>query len=199
MTKSLQKIKKSELVGFEHRLSLSSNLINRIEFDDEKVYFQFMCGKQAVSDGRLIDALEYFNNVIRIFSELPLEKRYFYKLGRKIPFDEYVNSFLLRGNSYYSLALNDKAISDYSSCIEIDYTIDAAYRNRAVLYINLQLHNEAINDLMVIANRKEFCPEIHRFLGIAYSKLGDYNSAKKHFKISSSQGDVESQNHINNV
>src|SRR5690554_132627 len=159
MPKNLPQVSNTSLIGIEQRLSICSSLLQRLESDNEEVYFFFMCGKQALFDNRLKTAIESFDKVVLHFENTSIEKRFVIKLGKKIPYDEYLNSFLLRGNAYYSLKEFDNALEDYSKCIEIDSSAFTAYRNRAVCYMNQNQFHNAIADLLAITQVKEFCPE----------------------------------------
>lgn len=198
MPKNLPQVSNKKLIGFELRISISSLLLERIESNNEDVYFNFMCGKQALIDNRFKTAIDYFDKVIIYFENKPIDSRYMMKLGRKTPYDEYINSFLLRGNANYSLKDNDKALEDYSRCIAIDNSVNTAYRNRAVCYMNQRQFDRAIFDLLQITTNTEFCPEIHRYLGYSYQYIGDPDKSRLHFSISETQGNEESNKLITN-
>lgn len=192
MKKNLPQKSNRNLSGFEQRLTIGSELLNQEESNNDEVYFHFMCGKNALFENRVYAAIEYFNKVITYFENISADKRFIMKLGRKVPYDEYVNSLLLRGNANYSLQNENLAIKDYSKCIVADNSNIGAYRNRAICYMNTNLIDYAIKDFSVIVKLKEYCPEIHRYLGYCYEKIKDKNNSKLHFSIAADQGDKES-------
>ena len=198
MKKNLPQKSNSNLSSFEQRLTIGSELLSQEELNNEEVYFHFMCGKNALFENRVYASIEYFNKVINYFENISTDKRFIMKLGRKVPYDEYVNSLLLRGNANYSLQNDNLAIKDYSKCIAIDNSNIGAYRNRAICYMNTNLIDFAIKDLSVIVRLKEYCPEIHRYLGYCYEIIKDIKNSKLHFSIAENQGDNESVKKIIN-
>ncbi len=192
MKKNLPQKSNRNLSGFEQRLTIGSELLNQEELNNEEVYFHFMCGKNALFENRVYEAIEYFNKVISYFENISADKRFIMILGRKVPYDEYINSLLLRGNANYSLQNDNLAIKDYTKCIAADNSNIGAYRNRAICYMHTNLIDYAIKDLSVIAKIKEYCPEIHRYLGYCYEKIKDKNNSKLHFSTAADQGDKES-------
>jgi len=198
MQKNLTLSSNSNLIGFEQRLTISSSLIQRVESYNADAYFHFMCGKLAYFDKRFVPAIDYFNKVESYFESLPINQRFDFKSGKRVPFEEHINSLMLRGNANFSLKRYEEAISDYSKCIELDNTTQDAFRNRAVCYMNNQKFSLALNDLNQITKIKEFCPEIHRYIAYCYQELEDFPKSQFHFSISASQGDEESLKIINN-
>ena len=198
MQKNLTLSNNGNLIGFEQRLTISTSLIQRVESSNADAYFYFMCGKQAYFDKRFETAIDYFNKVESYFENLPIYERFNFKSGKRVPFEEHINSLLLIGNVNFSLERYENAIHYYSKCIDLDITAQDALRNRAVCYMNDQKFSLALNDLNKIIKFKEFCPEIHRYIAYCYQGLKDFQKSKIHFSISASQGDEESLNIINN-
>ena len=198
MEKNLPQIKNFSLVGFGQRLTIVDSLLQRIETDDEEIYFNFRCGKQALIDDRYSEAIQYFNTVISLVENNSLYKGFKFDLGKRIPVDEYINSYLLRGNIFFKLVDTDSAIVDYSKCIELDSSNSSSFRNRAICFLKNNQFIEALEDLMKITKMKEFCPEIYRLIAYCYHFQKQFEKARIHFKISASQKDKESQKIIDN-
>lgn len=192
MKRNLPQISNTKLIGFEQRLTLGSELIHRAESLNEDEYFEFMCGKRAFSEKDYERAKVHFDKVIENFERKPLHKQLLVKLGAFIPYDEYYNSLLLRGNIWFQNEEVEMALKDYSKCISLDNLSPVAFRNRAICYMDKRLFELAILDFREITKKKEFCPEIHRYLGVCYKKMNKNKESIRHLIISTEQGDEES-------
>lgn len=86
--------------------------------------------------------------------------------------DRYYN----RGNAYYELGENGKAMADYDRAIELHPRLHYAYNNRGLLYFREGAYDRAIADYsMALTLSQETRPLLNR--GDAYFRKGDYRRA----------------------
>lgn len=187
MKRNLPQISNTGLESFEQRLNIGAELINRNETDNEELYFYFMCGKRAYYDERNNDAKIYFDKVINHFNESNSYDWFKIKLGKKVPYDELINSLLLRGNLSHLNNCLEEAIDDYSNCINLDHSYIIAYRNRAICHIQRRNFLLAIKDLEYIIKIKEFYPEIYQLLSDCYKNIYDKNKSEYYHQFFLSQ------------
>ncbi len=108
-------------------------------------------------------------------------------------FDKYINSGRLhgtalaqryweRGIQYGKLGHYDKAVSDYTSAIEINPQLISAYIDRAVGYARLEKYNEAYADLNTVLQIQPNNLRAYNTRGTLNFLVGKYQNAAADFK-----------------
>lgn len=156
-------------------------------------------GNYRITTGRLLDAIQDFNNGIAINSE---DYSLYYNRGLvyqyinqyNIAIEDYskaiiiktnhVSSILNRGIVYHSMKEYKKSIVDFSNVVRLDSNNYKAYYNRAISNKSLGLYQEAIKDLNhVIVLGKVIYPALVQraalllLMGDKELALNDYNRA----------------------
>lgn len=88
----------------------------------------------------------------------------------------------LRAQAYTDLGEYEKAIKDYSACIEVDTKNGEIYYERALAYMQLNKPEEAKSDLLKRISLTHKTPNnSYKNLAFLYDSTGDYENALKYY------------------
>ena len=105
--------------------------------------------------------------------------------------------YLVKGYSYFTQGQWDQAITEYTSAIEMDPKLAAAYNYRGSAYGEKGDYDKAIADLNMAIELNPKLTEAYRNRGIAYGNKGDYDSAIADFNTGIALDSVDALAYFN--
>lgn len=173
-------------------------------------------GISLLEEGKYEEALETFQKALDLsLGEIGKEEEDIcfykaetqYKLGNiddamatytaMIDYNENAKAFLLRGNLYYSLGEDKKALKDYKNALEKgkkDYEVQICVFEALMMNGKekeaKELGKEMLSDLEKAVKGKD--KQAHYFLAKVYSSLGEEEQAKKNIDAYINSGEAES-------
>ena len=153
---------------------------------DARYYLRL--GFQASRNNNLDDAIDYYNEVIRLD---PTDTTvvfqaynnrgvaYKNKEEHEKAIDDYNKAIQLkpddaktytnRGNAYQGKGEYDRAIEDHNKAIELNPNFAEAYMNLGISYSSKGEHDRAIENYNITISRKPYLPAVYVNRGVAYS------------------------------
>jgi len=119
-------------------------------------------GRALFDEGKIEDAIDYYNNAIRITPD-------------------YVEACNNRGAAYASLGNYRQAVEDYDRVIKINPGFAQAYYNRGTAYKSLGNYKQAIENYGRAIEIKPGFVEAYNNRGLAYKGLGNYKQAIENY------------------
>jgi tetratricopeptide (TPR) repeat protein len=150
----------------EKLLMRSLSDIDHTDFPNEE--------EKSIAKAALYDILRYNSNEVQNYEKVIVYQKTAEALGGAPRGDGHMKCF-----AYFRLKLYDKAVQDCSEQINIDQNVENFYW-RAMAYKALNQTDEAINDLLIVANSEhEFNDDSVIDISVIYAHRKDYQSLLK--------------------
>ena len=121
---------------------------------------------------------EYFNIAGNTAKEKKDGTRAIYYYTKTIETDTaYIEAYLNRGEMYYYVDENEKALTDFDRVIELSPQEDRAYYFKGLLFNDAGNYNKAIENLNTAINLNDKAYEYYEARSSAYEQINEYEKA----------------------
>ena len=152
------------------------------QMEPENPLYNYSCGLALSAYGLHEQAISFFNNAIKLTTEVNKKELY------------HKDSYLQRGNSYYNLGKPQEAFNDFSESIKIDPNYESAYFARAILLSEYQDNESALADWNKLINLNSQSDVYFMERAITKAILGKYSDSANDFakaiKINPNNGKI---------